>query len=136
MAATVKGGSPAAKKRAAITAGRPEPELRRFSTETDSAVELEKRVPFFEVDDEVYTILDNPDPSIGADALDMMAKDTPGAMAKAERFVMTAMLGDDGWDALRKLARDRVITSAQYRAMIKEVREKAMGPLEDDTPNR
>lgn len=129
MAATVKAG---AKSRANGTSPK-EPEPFRFSSETEP--EPEERVPFFYVDGQEFTILVNPGMDIGTDALDMMAEGGPTAIAAAERYVMESMIGKDGWAALRKLKRDRKIPDAQFRAVITEVRTRAMGPMEDAAPN-
>lgn len=129
MAATVKAG---AKPRANGT-GPKTPEPFRFSSEAEP--EPEERVPFFYVDDTEYTILANPGMDIGTEALYLAADSGPAGMAAAEKYTMEKMIGADGWAALRKLKRERKISDKQFRAMITEVRARAMGPMEDAAPN-
>jgi hypothetical protein len=137
MAATVKAG---AKSRANGTRPKPQAlpaapaEPFRFSTEAEP--EAEEREPFFYIDDDEYTILSNPGPGIAIEAMHIMAGGGPAAIVESDEYVMTEMLGEDGWAALRGVARDRRITGRQLRAMIIEVTQKAMGALEEEGPNR
>lgn len=129
MAATVKAG---AKPRPNGT--KPQaPEPLRFSS--DAEPEPEERETFFIIDDTEYTILKNPGPGIASDAMDILAAGTPSSLVASEKYVMEAMIGEDGWAALRKLARDRRISGKQFRAFVQECTVKAMGALEDEGPN-
>jgi hypothetical protein len=139
MAATVNAASKAKGGAKPRPASRPQlpaapAEPLRFSSEAE--VEPEEREPFFYVDETEYTILANPGPGIAVEAMHIMAAGTPASTVAAEEYVTTAMIGEDGWAALRGLARKRIISGKQLRAMIAECSQKAMGALEDEDPNR
>lgn len=92
----------------------------------------EKREPLFYIDDREYTIPVEPPASIALTALDIMASGAPDAAARAERYVMTEMLGEDGWQALRSC---KTLTLRDYRRLAQVCSEKVMGQLEEEAPN-
>lgn len=134
MAATVRGGAKSRANGAKPKAVSAPAEPLRFSTEAEPVVE--EREPFFYIDDAEYTIPKAPGPGIAIEAMHIAASGSPAALAESDDYVMTEMLGEDGWEALRGLAREHRITGPQLRAMIKEVTTKAMGALEEEGPNR
>lgn len=133
MAATVKGAAKSRANSAKPKALEPA-EPFRFSTEAEP--EAEERIPFFYIDDDEYTILANPGPGPAIEAMHIAAGGGPVALVESDDYLMTEMLGEDGWAALRGLARDNRITGKQLRAMIKEVTTRAMGAMEEEGPNR
>jgi hypothetical protein len=138
MAATVRAGAksrpatrdhlpPASKGHADAAAA---PGVLRFSSSSDKPQERE---PLFYIDDTEYTIPVDPSPSIGLEAIHIVSEGggNPVAMAMADDYVMTQMLGEDGWAALRGC---KTITAGDYRHLVKICSERAMGALEDPNP--
>lgn len=138
MAATVKAG--AKRPRTANANGNgtapPAPQITgplRFSAESD---EPEEREPLFFIDDHEYTIPVNPPASIALEALHIMAagKGSVAASIEAEDYIMTEMLGEDGWAALRGC---KTVKKHEMRHLIQVISERANSAMEDDgNPNR
>jgi hypothetical protein len=135
MAATVKAG--ARNRRPALPpARRPEPEpsgpLHFAAPAKGAKPEPEEREALFYVGDTEYTILSDPGPGIALDARHIIATGGHAANAKAEDYVMTEMLGEQGWTDLRRYVREKLISRKDLNYLLKVVTEKAMGALEED----
>jgi hypothetical protein len=132
MAAKAVAGKPAQQRPARITRPAPAaPELLRFTSTTD---EPEQREPLFYIDDTEYTILVNPPASIGQEALHILAEEGGGPLAQvmADDYVMTAMLGEEGYAALRAC---KTVKPAELAHLKEIITKKALGALEE-VPNR
>lgn len=142
MAATVKAGKPpraparpptrdhlppAQNGKADATA---DPGVLRFSAESD---EPEEREPLFYINDAEYTIPVEPGPGIGMEALHIIAEGggSAVAMAMADDYVMTEMLGAEGWEALRGC---KTVKRADMLHLIQVCTQKALGALENPNP--
>lgn len=103
------------------------PEVLRFTSTTG---EVEQREPLFYIDDVEYTIPVDPSPTIGLEALHILSANGGGviAQAMADDYVMTEMLGEDGYAALRGC---KTVTSGELAQVIRIVSQKALGALED-----
>jgi hypothetical protein len=145
MAARVTSRSPSAARKSAATgparinppragngqgAGDPSiPDILRFDT-TASAGEADVRIPLFSIDGKVYTIPSRPNLTVGLEATHLSADATvePGyAATRAVDYVLTEMLGDDGYAALRRIPN---ITSEQFNKVVAICMELSMGALE------
>lgn len=89
-----------------------------------------ERIPMFTIGGREYTVLLEPPTSIAVEALHIMAAGGGGPQAQlvADDYVMTQMLGEDAYAALRQ---SKKVTSAQRRWVSMEVSRRAMGALED-----
>ena len=155
MAATVKAGKtparrPAArdhlpKKPGAHANGTAAPGVLRFSS---SSTGPEEREPIFYIDDTEYTMLADPPASIALTASRLLSEERGhlealgaepleafrAASGLAQNYVMTEMLGQDGYAALCGC---RTIKAAEMRRVMEVVSERAQGALEDEEhPNR
>jgi hypothetical protein len=106
------------------------PAILRLSSQP--AADADEREALFYIDDVEYTIPVNPPARIGINALHITATEGARAGAMAEDYVMTEMLGADGWKALRNC---KGLTMGDYKHLIQICTEKAMGTVEDDDPN-
>jgi hypothetical protein len=117
----------------------------RFSSSSDKPQERE---PLFYIDDTEYTMLVDPPASIALTAsrllsderrhLEALGADPLEAFRAAsglsQNYVMTEMLGEDGYAALCGC---KTITPAEIRQVMQVVSERAQGALEDEEhPNR
>ena len=104
----------------------------RFSSADDGE---EKREPLFYVDDVEYTIPVEPSASIALESLHIIARGggSLAAQMMAQDYVMTRMLGEDGWAALRGC---KTVKKHELKHLIQVVTQKAMAELEDEeSPN-
>jgi hypothetical protein len=133
VAATVKAPAPRARparRPREIPAPLAETGVLRLSS---ASSEPEEREPLFYIDDECFTIPVSPPASIGLEAMHMTARGGMAAAAATEDYIMSEMLGDEGWAALRAC---KTLKLADYRRLVQVCMEKAVGPQEDDAPNR
>lgn len=109
------------------------PAVLRLSSTSD---EPEEREPLFYIDDVEYTIPVSPPASISLEAMHIIAEGggSPAAQMAAEDYVMTEMLGEEGYAALRGC---KTIKRHELRRVIEVISERANGALEDEEhPNR
>lgn len=108
--------------------GVPAFEVIRFTTAGKDAA-AGPRVTLFSVDGKDYTIPAAPDLRIGLQATRVAAR-APAHLAEARvlDFVMTAMLGEDGWTALLDC---EDITREQFRLITETCQALTVGALED-----
>ena len=138
MAATVK--APAAKRRPpphrpALPPAMPEPPgLLHFAS---ADAQPEEREPLFYVDDAEYTIPVDPGPGIALEALHIMAGAAGAgdetAQAQAEDYILTQMLGEQGWADLRRCVREKIVSRKDFAYLTGVISERAMGAVE--SPN-
>lgn len=136
MAATVK--APATQKRRppaprpALPPAPPEPPgLLHFTAVSD---EPEEREPLFYIDGTEYSIPLDPPATIAINATHIIATGGPSAGAMAEDYLMTEMLGEDGFAALRNC---KTVKLDDYRHLVEVCTRRAMGqPEEGEAPNR
>jgi hypothetical protein len=121
---------------AAVPAAPPRPVVLRFTSEPAEAAEQvpEEREPLFYIDDVEYTIPVNPSSVIGREALHIMAEHGGGpvGMTLADDYIMTMMLGVEGFSALRSC---KTLKKGDYPYLVSIITERAMGALEEDNPN-
>jgi hypothetical protein len=114
------------------------PGILRFSTKADSNGTNGQggvRVPLFAVDDKEYTIPAYPDLSIGLEAMRLAGE--PGipvdyAATRSLVYILTAMLGEGGYQAMRTAPG---MTKDDFAKLAAICRERAMGPLETPKDN-
>jgi hypothetical protein len=111
------------------------PGILRFSTKAGGNGKGDVRVPLFAVDDKEYTIPAYPDLSIGLEAMRLAGE--PGipvdyAATRSLVYILTAMLGEDGYLAMRTAPGLEPDDFAKLAAIC---RERAMGPLEAPKDN-
>jgi hypothetical protein len=104
----------------------PQPAVLRFTSVAD---EPEEREPLFYIDDTEYTMLKNPSSTIGQEALHILAENggSPLGQVMADDYVMTKMLGEEGYAALRAC---KTIKAADLAHLKQVVSQKALGALE------
>jgi len=105
------------------------PDILRFTTEASGDVP-EVRIPLFSIDDVVYTIPAEPNLTIGLEASHLLGESAdPGIGAtRAMDYVLTEMIGEEGYAALRRL---RTVSRAGFQKVSAICMELAMGALED-----
>ena len=135
MAAQVKAGPKARRpQRPPVAPPEPEPErsgpLHFAAPDKDAERVDDEREALFYVGNAEYTIPVDPGPGIGLEARHIVVAGGPTGAAQAEDFVMTRMLGEDGWADMRRYVLDKVIGREDFGYLIKVVTEKAMGALE------
>lgn len=133
MTATVRGGPrdrlPKPPQHAAAPPPVPAmPAVLRLSSVPE---EEEKREPLFYIDDTEYTIPVDPPASIGLESLHIIAagKGSMVAQMEAQDYVMTQMLGADGWAALRGC---KTVKKHELKHLIQIISDRANAAMEDD----
>jgi hypothetical protein len=96
------------------------PEVIRISSDDVD----ESRVPLFYIDGTEYTMLANPSASLALEYLDFAKS---GDQEAAQVFMMTEMIGEDGWQALKGC---RALKGADLRRVMQVVNKTLMGALE------
>ena len=86
------------------------------------------REPFFSIDDQEYTIIVEGEvpPALGLAALDRARRE---GVAMAEVWAMEQLVGAAAWRALRDCPD---IDAEQMRAIMRIIRDRALGPVELD----
>jgi len=138
MAATAKAGKtpPRARPVPRAIAAAPPPQANGVLRLTSTSDEEEAREPLFYIDDVEYTIPVEPPASIALEALHIVAEGggSPVAQMMAEDYVMTEMLGEEGYAALRGC---KTLKSADLRRVIEVCSERANAAMEEEgNPNR
>lgn len=104
---------------------RPSLPVLQLTTEEDS--EPQERDVLFTIDDTDYTVWTNPPAGIGITALDILADGRPYSEPRANRFVMAALLGEEGYRALVSYPQ---LTKQQYAQVSEACSRLAMGAME------
>lgn len=90
---------------------------------------VEKREPLFELDGKVYTVLVNPSPNVGLTVMEMQ---TEKGVEAASIYMLKAMLGEDGFTALKN---SPDVTTEEYEEVVKYISERVMGAQENAVKN-
>ena len=85
----------------------------RFSSEAEPKVS--KRIPLFYIDDVAYTVPKDPSPSIGLKYLQIAHEESGDA---ATYYLMTTMLGEEGFQALIDYAEQGKLTQEDYDEVV------------------
>jgi hypothetical protein len=88
----------------------------------------EDRIPLFSIDGTEYTMPAEPLGYIGIEATHLWATESPAA---ATDWLMTEMLGEEGFTALRTC---KTITRAQYNQVVKIVVDHVYGDEDPKAP--
>jgi hypothetical protein len=87
----------------------------RFSSEAKADKKADQRVPLFYMDDEVYTVPRFPHPAVGLRYLKILHEEGDG---EAQYYLLTEMLGEDGYEALMDFSEKGRITPDQFDAVM------------------
>ena len=104
------------------------PEILRFTTKAADAPEV--RIPLFSIDGREYTIPAEPNLTVGLKAYRLAASvpNLDAGEAIALNFILTEMLGADGYDALLSY---EDITREQFAKVAEICRGLTLGQIED-----
>jgi hypothetical protein len=103
------------------------PEILKFTT-ADADDEPEARAPLFSVNGVEYTIPAEPRLDIGLRASRILARSNPSvAESRAMDYVLTAMLGEDGYDALLSV---RKLDMKAFALIVATCQERTIGQVE------
>ncbi len=97
-------------------------------TEEEEPVELEE---LFSIDGKPYMIPVEFGPGVGLIYLDRIAEGRDVALGE----VLKAVIGDEGWQGLLKLAKLNRISLAQLQKIIETVNERTLGAMEASEGN-
>jgi hypothetical protein len=87
----------------------------RFSSEAEPDPKREQRVPLFYIDEEAYTVPRFPAPTIGLRYLKLAHEE---GSDEANYWLLTSMLGDEGYEALMDYSDKGKLTDEDYDAVV------------------
>ena len=90
-------------------------DILRFSSEAKPDKKQEQRIPLFYIDDEAYTVPRYPNPAIGLRFLKKIHEEGDG---EANFYLLTTMLGEDGYNALIDYSDKGLLTTEQFEAVV------------------
>jgi hypothetical protein len=90
-------------------------DILRFSSEAKPDKKREQRVPLFYIDDQAYTVPRFPAPAVGLRFLKILHNEGEG---EANYYLLTTMLGEEGYDALMNYSDKGLLSSEQFEAVI------------------
>jgi hypothetical protein len=102
-----------------------------LTTEATEDEEPEERERLFTVDGKEYTIPVTFGPGVGLLYLDRIGEGRDVALGE----ILKTVIGEDGWQALLKLARLNRISVAQMQTIMGKVMERTLGALEGNEGN-
>ena len=87
----------------------------RFSSEAKPDKRRDQRIPLFYIDDDPFTVPRFPDPAVGLKFLKILHEDGDG---EANYYLLTSMLGQEGYDALMAYSEKGLLTQEQFDGVI------------------
>jgi hypothetical protein len=90
-------------------------DILHFSSEVEPNTEEDKRIPLFFIDDVPYTVPKAPRQTIGLKYLQILHEEGEG---EATFFLMTEMLGEEGYQALLDYGESGKLADGQFEAVV------------------
>ena len=140
MAATAKAGTPPSRRKPPARPQRPvlppvdDEVISIGAPAEDEPVPEPERVPLFEINGTMYTMLREPPVTLSLESLQVA--DEKGGAGYAEIYVIREMIGSAALNALFDARKKGWLKKPQLDKIMTRVQEAAFGPVEDDSPNR